>query len=132
MWCWPLDVFVYIGDLARVFLDVSRVLKAGGVFGFSVEQAAGERDFVLQPVGRFAQSVAYIRRLCSANGLTESESFAQTIRGDPATTAPGYVFLLSKLSLPRHIQIVVCLLNRCCADRFCRRVRVDCLRRACW
>ena len=91
------DVFVYIGDLARVFMDVSRVLKAGGVFGFSVEQAAGERDFVLQPVGRFAQSVAYIRRLCSANGLVESESFAQTIRGDPATTAPGCVFLLSKL-----------------------------------
>ena len=53
--------------------------------------------FVRQPVGRFAQSVAYIRRLCSANGLVESESFAQTIRGDPATTAPGCVFLLSKL-----------------------------------
>lgn len=31
------DVFVYIGDLSKVFHDVRAALREGGFFGFSVE-----------------------------------------------------------------------------------------------
>ena len=90
------DVFVYIGDLAEVFGEVSRVLAPGGVFAFSIERAADERDFVLQANGRYTQSAGYIRRLAGHSGLSEVDSFEQTIRGAPGTGAPGRVFFLRK------------------------------------
>lgn len=90
------DVFVYIGDLAEVFAQVSRVLAAGGVFAFSIERAADGRDFVLQPNGRYAQSAGYIRRIAAGSRLSEIVSFEQTIRGAPGAGAPGLVFFLRK------------------------------------
>ncbi|MEO7727020.1 MAG: methyltransferase domain-containing protein, partial [Burkholderiales bacterium] len=90
------DVFVYIGDLAGVFAQTSRVLTAGGVFAFSIERAADERDFLLQPNGRYVQSANYIRRIAADNGMSELDSFEQIIRGAPGTGAPGLVFFLRK------------------------------------
>jgi predicted TPR repeat methyltransferase len=90
------DVFVYIGDLAEVFVQVSRVLAPGGVFAFSIERGADARDFVLQPNGRYTQSAGYVRRIAAAGGLSEIDSFEQTIRGAPGAGAPGLVFFLRK------------------------------------
>jgi predicted TPR repeat methyltransferase len=90
------DVFVYIGDLAEVFAGVSRVLAAGGVFAFSIERTADDRDFLLQPNGRYVQSANYIRRIAAHSGLSEIVSFEQTIRGEPGAGAPGLVFFLRK------------------------------------
>ena len=90
------DVFIYIGDLTEIFTAVARALAAEGVFAFSVERAMDEHDYVLQPNGRYAQSARYIRRIAAHAGLTEVESFGQTIRGAPGTGAPGLVFLLRK------------------------------------
>lgn len=86
------DVFVYIGDLAQVFVEVSRVLATDGVFAFSIESIADERDFWLQPNGRYVQSAGFVRRLAVQNGLAEIASFAETIR----TGAPGLIFFLRK------------------------------------
>lgn len=85
------DVFIYVGDLAAIFPAVARVLADGGLFAFSIEQTT-QGDFALQPSGRYAQSLGYIRRLCAATGLAEAEAFAQHLRGG----IDGYVFILRK------------------------------------
>ena len=90
------DVFVYMGDLAAVFVEVARVLDAGGVFAFSIERTAAGGDFMLQPNGRYVQSAAYISRIAAASGLAEILSFEQTIRGAPDSGAQGLVFFLRK------------------------------------
>ena len=90
------DVFIYIGDLAGVFSDVARVLNAGGVFALSIEQAPAGRDFTLQPNGRYAHSMDYIRRIAARPGLRVIEASPQRIRGGADGTAHGYVFVLLK------------------------------------
>lgn len=90
------DVFIYIGDLAEIFAQVSRILAAGGLFAFSIEVIADERDFALLPSGRYAQSAGYIARLAAQTGLTVIESSAQIIRGAPGAGAPGLVYFLRR------------------------------------
>ncbi len=90
------DVFIYLGELNAVFTNVARVLKAGGVFAFSIERAADDCDYIVQPSGRYMQSAAYIKRIAEASGLAEILSFKQTIRGAPGHEVPGLVFFLRK------------------------------------
>lgn len=63
------DVFVYLGDLARVCAGVKRVLRPGGLFLFTVERLEGAEDFVLQPTRRYAHSAAYVERLAGETGF---------------------------------------------------------------
>lgn len=65
------DVFIYVGDLARVFAGVGRVMEPGGLFCFSLEvtDKDGDADFKLQPSLRFAHSERYARRLAAEHGL---------------------------------------------------------------
>ena len=90
------DVFIYIGELTQIFADVTRILADGGVFAFSVERTTGSSDFVLQSSGRYAQSIEYVARLALHYGLTEIETFAQTIRGEPGHAVDGQVFVFGK------------------------------------
>jgi len=91
------DVFIYLGDLAQIFRDVARVLIGGGIFAFSIEEARdADGEFVLQPSGRYAQSVSYIRRLAAQAGLQEAEAFPEVIRGQAGHETNGYVFVLCK------------------------------------
>ena len=90
------DVFIYVGDLALVFRDAARVLKAGGIFAFSVERADPARDFVLMPNGRYAQSEDYVRRLAGASGFDVLETLETTIRGKSCDAAIGQLFVLRK------------------------------------
>ena len=90
------DVFIYIGELAGIFTQVARVLQAGGVFAFSIERATDERDFTLQPSGRYNQSANYIRRLALQSGLSVAVLYDQIIRGAPGAGTPGHVYFLRK------------------------------------
>jgi predicted TPR repeat methyltransferase len=63
------DVFIYIGDLDEVFAGVRRVLRAGGLFAFSVE-ACAEGDYRLQDTGRYAQSPGYVAALAARHGFS--------------------------------------------------------------
>ena len=85
------DVLVYFGDLEPLFTLIARALDAGGLYAFSIE-LTGQDTFVLQPSGRYAHAVNYIRNLSSHLGLTEVEAFAHHIRGD----VNGFVFILRK------------------------------------
>lgn len=62
------DVLNYVGDVEDVFPLIQRLLRPGGLWGFSTECAAG-RNYQLQPSGRFAHSLPYLDRMAAAAGL---------------------------------------------------------------
>ena len=87
------DVFIYVGDLSRVFAGVRRVLAPQGVFAFSVELASG-LDLQLLPSLRYAHSEAYVRRLADEHGLQMKEVVQAPIRKDQQKAIQGlYVYL---------------------------------------
>jgi predicted TPR repeat methyltransferase len=87
------DVFIYIGDLAEVFRGVARVLRPGGIFGFSVQTIA-EGSYRLQPSGRYSHALSYLRSLAAGAGLKELGTRVVSIRRE---TAPGHLVLLERL-----------------------------------
>ena len=83
------DVFVYIGDLSRVFHGVQGALRGGGFFGFSVEADDGE-DFVLRPTRRYAHSVVYLQKLADDHGFAVESIEQQVIRQQEGIDINGY------------------------------------------
>ena len=82
------DVLVYLGDLERVFAGAKRVLKAGGLFLFTVERSA-EDDFTLQETRRWAHSEAYLRRMAETHGFDVRGLVACTPRVNKGVPIPG-------------------------------------------
>jgi predicted TPR repeat methyltransferase len=65
-----LDVFVYAGDMTRAIPDAYRILRSGGHFIFSCEQALeDEADLVLRPTQRYAHKASHIEAMCRAAGF---------------------------------------------------------------
>jgi predicted TPR repeat methyltransferase len=91
------DVFIYLGDLSAVFAAAARALDPGGVFAFSVE-GLGDGSYQLQPGGRYAHSLAYLRSLAAANQLAVEQESPARIRLQGTGHATGYVLLLRKPS----------------------------------
>ena len=73
------DVFVYIGDLTKVFSGVRQALRPDGLFCFSVE-ADEEGDYVLRSSNRYAHSLGYVRRLADQYGLLIEENATRSAR----------------------------------------------------
>lgn len=90
------DVFVYVGDLEKVFEGAARVLLSGGVFCFSVETIDGSHDFRLLPSQRYAHSERYLRALASSHGFTVVKAIAQPIRQDQQQSIDGLFMYLMK------------------------------------
>ena len=89
------DVFVYIGDLSRVFRGVRGALKNGGVFGFSLE--AGEtQDYVLRPNLRYAHSLAYIRKLSEDHGFVLEMIESKVTRRENDADVVGYLAVMRR------------------------------------
>ena len=76
------DVFTYIGDLDAVFGAVQRVLRPGGLFGFSVEAAPDEVDFELRASLRYAHSRRHVEALAQRHGYTLLQCAQQPLRED--------------------------------------------------
>ncbi len=87
------DVLMYLGNLESVFAIVSRLLRPGGLFAFSVEDAATGEGFRLLPSLRFAHSEAYVRNLCNVHGLSLAEPRRTIIRMDGGEPVHGILFL---------------------------------------
>lgn len=90
------DVFIYLGELSTVFSHVARLLRDGGVFVFSIETTR-ERDFVLQPSGRYAQSEDYVRKLALDNLLRIVKLAPAVIRGKPGQEVHGALCVLARV-----------------------------------
>lgn len=93
------DVFIYIGALEEAFVEIARVLRAGGWFAFSTEECE-DVDFALLPTGRYAQSDAYVRRLAAAN-FTVVDAPKVTIRMESGSPIAGRTYLLQRREAAR-------------------------------
>lgn len=90
------DVFIYVGDLEPVFASVSRVMKRGGVFCFSAEQAGDEQMFQLTTQQRYAHSERYVRQLAERHGFETVKMLRHAIREDQREPIAGLYFYLVK------------------------------------
>jgi len=89
------DVFVYIGDLAPVFAGVTRVLAAGGLFAFSVEEAAAATArYELRASSRYAHREDYLRELAEAHGFDVRTLKRATLRHEQRQPIGGLLVLL--------------------------------------
>nr|WP_190272145.1 methyltransferase domain-containing protein [Sideroxydans lithotrophicus] len=102
------DVFVYLGKLDDVIAEAGRLLRPGGILAFSVEDcdmsprrsdAQGEvPDYQLKNTGRYGQSLGYLARLASVNGLQIQEEVATQLRIDHGKPILGHICLWAKES----------------------------------
>ena len=83
------DVFIYVGALDAVFAGVVRVLRPGGMFCFSLEEAAEGHDLLLQPSLRYAHSEGYLRALAGQHGFAVAKLARGTVREDQQVAIPG-------------------------------------------
>lgn len=90
------DVFVYVGTLHAVFREVTRVLSAGGVFAFSLEQAEGPK-IAARSSGRFAHPPGYGEELAEQNGLTVVATEPLAVRQENNRPLQGRLLLLRAL-----------------------------------
>lgn len=92
------DVFVYIGDLERLFAAARRALAHGGLFGFSIELGADGGDappFALRPSLRYAHSARYVRELAERQGFRVVHTREATMREDRREAVHGIYFYLT-------------------------------------
>lgn len=89
------DVFIYIGELREIFAATSRSLAAEGVFAFSIE-ALDSGSYRLQPSGRYAHALDYVRALAEECGMTVERVADARIRRQGDGYATGSVVLMRK------------------------------------
>ncbi len=88
-------MFIYLGDLAPVFRLVDQRLTNTGTFAFSIERTPWG-PYRLRKSGRFAHSVAYIRRLAEANRLAITTRDKIGLRIEHHHWVNGDLFLLGR------------------------------------
>jgi predicted TPR repeat methyltransferase len=86
------DVFVYLGDLDRVFAGVARVLRPSGEFLFTVERNDAA-DWGLGERRRYRHGEAYLRRLAHKHGFEPASLIAATLRHDAGEPIEGWAAL---------------------------------------
>jgi len=90
------DVFIYIGDLAAVFLVCSPRLAVGGVIAFTIEQIEGD-GFALRPNGRYGQGRAYVHASAAAAGMRVAREYEAPLRKHAAAPEIGLYVALEKV-----------------------------------
>jgi len=90
------DVFIYIGDLRKVFTEIGRVLVPGGLFAFSIESVADGSPYRLMPSGRFSHSSAHLLELSKSAQLAVMQRGDTRIRREGSGYAAGEVLLLRR------------------------------------
>ena len=87
------DVFIYVGRLDEVIESAARALRPAGLFAFTIESLdAG--DYCLRPTRRYAQSLAYIRRLAMLCRFTEVSAQPAVLRKNLDQPVDGFVIVL--------------------------------------
>ena len=86
------DLLVYVGDLTRLFSNISKTSKSKAIFLFSTESTQN-KDYILTNQGRYAHSEEYIRQLAKLNKFTILNVENATIRKG----IEGHLFILRYL-----------------------------------
>jgi len=91
------DLFIYIGSLEAIFIEVFRTLKDDAVFVFSTQDC--DKDFTLLSTGRFAQSESYIADIAQSSGFEEVSRNKVVIREEIGEAESGFLWLFRKKNL---------------------------------
>jgi predicted TPR repeat methyltransferase len=104
------DVFIYVGKLDEIFLEVKRVLKPHGFFMFSLEalektlnvdaHKTNQQDFRLNATARYAHSAQYIERLAQLNHFAIRKMVSSELRKNAGAPVIGWYVLCESLMLP--------------------------------
>jgi len=93
------DVMNYVGDLDAVFRGASRVLRAGGLFCFTVERAERhDVGFGLRPSLTYAHAESYVRGLANEHGFQVLEVAEHPVREDRREPVEGLYVYLQRLA----------------------------------
>jgi predicted TPR repeat methyltransferase len=93
------DVFMYIGELGRLFSRIAELLLPGGHFAFSVELNEGPEEIALRPSRRYAHSRGYIERLLAEKGFALASQSVATIRMDRGEPIVGLVVVAKRVEV---------------------------------
>jgi predicted TPR repeat methyltransferase len=92
-----LDVFVYVGELTAAIPDAYRILRPGGHFIFSCEQALeDEADLVLRPTQRFAHKASHVDAMCRAAGFEPVTPEFKALRYENNEPVQGFLVIARK------------------------------------
>ncbi|MFG1303292.1 methyltransferase domain-containing protein [Xanthobacter autotrophicus] len=87
------DALCYVADLAPIFHAARRVLRADGLFAFTLETHEGD-GVILRDTLRYAHSADHIRALAHAAGLAIVLLEAASTRAEKGVAVPGLVCVL--------------------------------------
>jgi predicted TPR repeat methyltransferase len=99
------DVFIYSGRLDEIFAEVKRLLRAGGLFAFSVESLDAlsglarempheAKEYQLNASGRFAHASTYIQALALACGFRVNTMLSAPARLEDGKAVMAWLVLL--------------------------------------
>ena len=87
------DVFIYVGELSKIFRLIKSRNKSKGKFAFSTEHT--DRDgFFLEKSGRYSHSKKYIESLCNEFGYKLSHFETTNLRKEKDKLIIGGLYLL--------------------------------------
>lgn len=90
------DVFIYLGDLSAVFACIARLLRADGLFAFTVEAHDGPEPFAVGPSLRFRHSRDDVAALAQQAGFAVVHEERLVIRQDRGEPVEGFAFVMER------------------------------------
>jgi predicted TPR repeat methyltransferase len=93
------DTLIYFGDLRDVLFAAAGALRASGYLIFTLEDVsenASDRDYVLEPHGRYSHTEAYVRRVIGEAGLRNCQLRREELRKETGKPVMGMVVFARK------------------------------------
>ena len=91
------DVFIYIGQLDRIFSLSYQNLSESGALFCTIELAQGAGPVELRPSGRFRQTDAYIRELATQIGFAVAAVHDEPLRVEEGRPEAGRAYCLIRV-----------------------------------
>jgi len=88
------DVFIYLGEVSKIFKNIKNRSKSSGHFSFSTEHSDKEK-YYLEKSGRYSHSRDYIERLCIIHGFEIKHFQVQNLRKEKSGYIKGGLYILS-------------------------------------
>lgn len=94
------DVLIYFGNLYNVINGVSKILKHGGLFTFSIESLSDSKDdYSLNDSGRYKHNHRYVSQLADENNFSILSSTETILRQQNKQGVLGIIYVLKKPSI---------------------------------
>lgn len=90
------DVLVYIGDLTKIFEEITSALKKNGLFVFNTE-ISNDDEFKMNQSGRFGHNENYLKKLIDLNHLKIMNHKTVITRMQNNEPVYGYLYVTTKL-----------------------------------